>query len=158
MRKAYIVLFTSLMTAASYGQSLHHAVINSTGATIGSSGPVKMVLSVGEPVIGMASGSGVNLGQGFLGGSKTVTTSPAGVEDVTTDNATIYPNPFSNIVRINSDVDNIHVSVVNIIGQEVYTGAYQTSGIDLSSLNQGMYVIQASSNGKIISTTKLLKQ
>ena len=158
MRKAYIVLFTSLMAASSYGQSLHHAVFNSTGGTIGSAGSTRMILSVGEPVIGMASASGVNLGQGFMGGSKTVTTSPAGIEDITTDNATIYPNPFSNIIRINSDADNIHVSVVNIIGQEVYTGAYQSGGIDLSNLNQGMYVIQASSNGKIISTTKLLKQ
>jgi|GEM_PF-3794612 len=158
MRKAYIVLFTSLMAACSYGQSLHHAVFNSTGGTIGAPGSTQMVLSVGEPVIGMASGSGINMGQGFLGGSKTVIASPAGIETVTSESATIYPNPFSNFVRINSDVDNIHVSVVNIIGQEVYSGAYQNTGIDLSNLTQGMYVIQASSNGKIISTTKLLKQ
>jgi len=146
------------MAASSYGQSLHHAVFNSTGGTIGSTGATQMVLSVGEPVIGMASGAGINLGQGFLGGSKTVAANPAGIDNITTDNATVYPNPFSNYIRINSDADNIHVSVVNIIGQEVYNGAYQSGGIDLSNLNQGMYVIQASSNGKIISTTKLLKQ
>jgi hypothetical protein len=158
MRKAYIILFTSLIAAASNGQSLQRVVFNSTGGSISSPGSPKMTLSVGEALVGSASGSGINLGQGFLGGSKTVTASPSGVQEITSENTTVYPNPFSSVVRINSDADNIHVSVFNIVGQEVYSGAYQTEGINLSYLTSGMYMVQASSNNKIISTTKLLKQ
>jgi hypothetical protein len=159
MKKAYLVLFTSLIAAASYGQSVQRVVINSTGGMISAPGSsVRMTLSVAEPIIGNVSSAGINMGQGFLGGSKTVAAAPSGIQDVTTENTNVYPNPFSHIVKINSDADNINVAVFNILGEQVYAGAYQPQGIDLSHLNTGLYILQASSNNKIISTTKLLKQ
>ena len=158
MRKAYLVLFTSILAVASHGQSLQRVVFNSTGGYIGTPGAVQMILSVGEPVTGMSETSEIGLGQGFLGGSKTIVASPSAIEDVASENATIYPNPFSHIVRIKSDIKDIHVSVYNSMGQEVYNGNYTGNGIDLSHLSPGMYMINATSNDKTISNTKLLKQ
>ena len=158
MKKAYLVLFISLIGAASYSQSLQRVVFNSTGGYIGSPGLLQMTLSVGEPLTGVSESSEIGLAQGFLGGSKTVVASPSGIAEVATENATVYPNPFSNIVRIKSELDNINVSIYNTFGQEVYTGAYTANGIDLSHLAQGMYIIHATANDKIISNSKLLKQ
>ena len=158
MKKAYLVLFTSLVTAASFGQSIHRAVFNSIGANI-SNGQTKMILSVGEPIIGIAHGSGVILGQGFLGGDiKNTTTPTTGVENITADNAEIYPNPFTKTVKIKSDIDNMQVAVYNTMGQEVYNGTYPNEGMDLSYLSPGLYMVHAMSNDKLISNTKILKQ
>jgi hypothetical protein len=157
MKRVYITLFGSLITMASFGQSLQRVVFNSTGGTIGGSGSTTMVLSVGEAVIGTSLSSGVSVGQGFLGGSKVVTATPTGIDEITADNASVYPNPFSGMVRIQSDADNINVSVYNTMGQEVYNGSYHKEGIDLSYLNSGIYIIHATANNKTISDTKLIK-
>lgn len=158
MRKAYLVLFTSLIAAASYGQSLQRVVFNSTGGYIGQPGSIQMILSVGEPIIGVSEIPEFGLAQGFLGGSKTIVAAPSGIENVATDNATIYPNPFSKTIMINSDLDNIHVSIFNTMGQEVYNGGYEKSGLDLSYLRPGIYMVHATANEQTISNTKLLKQ
>ena len=158
MRKAYLVLFTSMLAAASYGQSLQRMVINTTGGYIGTPGSVQMLLSVGEPVTGVSETSEIGMAQGFLGGSKTVAAAPSGIEDVAVENATVYPNPFSNYVKIRSDIQNIHVSVYNTMGEEVYNCVYSNNGIDLSHLAPGIYMIHATANDKTISNTKLLKQ
>jgi hypothetical protein len=158
MRKAYLVLIISIMTAASYGQSLQRVVFNSTGGYIGTAGSIQMILSVGEPIIGVSETPDIGLAQGFLGGSKTIVATPSGIENIVSENATIYPNPFSKYIKINSDIDNIHVSVFNTMGQEVYNGGYEKSGLDLSHLTPGIYMVHATANEKTISNTKLLKQ
>jgi len=156
MKKAYLLLTVSFIVAASYGQSLQRIVINATGGNIGETGSPQMILSVGEPIIGLSWVTGTGLAQGFLGGSKTVS-SPSGIETIDIENAVVYPNPFSTSIRINSDLDNIHVSIYNNMGQEVYNGIYESNGINLSQLAPGIYIIHASSNQQIISNTKLLK-
>jgi hypothetical protein len=158
MKKAYIVLFTSLIAVASHGQSLQRVVFNSTGGFIGGTGSTQMILSIGEPIAGVSENSELGLAQGFLGGSKTVAASPSGIPEVSTENATVYPNPFSSLIRIKSDATDIQVSVYNTMGQEVFAGAYPSGGIDLSHLTSGIYIIHATSNETIISTTKILKQ
>jgi Secretion system C-terminal sorting domain len=158
MKKAYIVLFTSVITVASYGQSLQRVVFNTTGGYIGTPGAMQMLLSVGEPIIGVSETPEFGLAQGFLGGSKTIVAAPAGIQAISEENATIYPNPFSATIRIKSDEDNIHVSVFNAMGQEVYSGPYDKNGLNLSHLIPGIYMVQATANDKTISNTKLLKQ
>lgn len=158
MRKAYLLLFVSLMTAASYAQSLQRVVFNSTGGYIGTPGSMQMLLSIGEPVVGVSEIPEMGLAQGFLGGSKTIVAAPSGIENIVEENATIYPNPFSKLIKIKSDFDNIHVSVYNTMGQEVYNGGYERNGLDLSNLMPGIYMVHATANDKTISNTKLLKQ
>ena len=70
----------------------------------------------------------------------------------------VYPNPFSTHILVNSLEDNIHIYVFNVMGQEVYSAAYQSTGADLSGLAPGMYVLHAMSNEKTIINTKILKQ
>jgi hypothetical protein len=119
-----------------------------------------MLLSIGEPVIGVSENPEIGLAQGFLGGSKSIvaTNTTSGIESIAADYATIYPNPFSSYIRIKSDIDNIHVSVYNTMGQEVYNGTYDKNGINLSQLSPGIYMVHATANDQIISNTKLLKQ
>ena len=88
----------------------------------------------------------------FTFGIRTLAT---GVNDLQDNLASIsvYPNPaidgMINILNTNSDVKNIFVSVVNSIGQTVYSGKINHSGstqVDLSFLSSGIYTIQLKSN------------
>lgn len=161
MKKTYLLIFVSLMTAASYAQSQGKTVINSAGGTIGTPGGMMMQMSVGEPIAGMIQTSEIGLSQGFLTGSKSVvaTAATTGVDELAnTENATVYPNPFSTHIKINSMEDNIHIYVFNVMGQEVYNAPYQPAGADLSSLSSGIYILHAMSNEKTIINTKILKQ
>ncbi len=66
----------------------------------------------------------------------------------------IYPNPFCNELNLSLDNDGpALIEVFNMIGQQEYKGTvyiYQGEGsINLSELKQGLYVIKASTNGKV---------
>ena len=157
MKKRYLLIFVSVMSALAQAQSLGKTVINSTGGNIGSTGGVKMLTSVGEPIAGMVETRHIGLSQGYITGTKALTT-PNGINDLTTENATVYPTPFSKHIYINSVEDNIHIYVFNLVGQVVYDAPYASSGADLSELAPGAYVIHATSNDKTIINTKILKQ
>ena len=154
MRKVYPIIFASLVSAAIYGQSLQRCVFNSTGGSIGTGG-VRMILSVGEPVVGIVETAEVGLSQGYLTASKSIlNTSTAALTD---ESYKLYPNPFSSHIMIASDEKDLDVSVYGIMGEEVYKGTYPTSGIDLGHLPSGMYMVKASVNGQIILNKKALK-
>jgi len=53
---------------------------------------------------------------------------------------TVYPNPTSGIVSIETKIEIENTKVFNSIGQLITTGSTKT--IDLSNLNSGIYIIQ----------------
>ncbi len=147
-----------MLTVASFAQSLGKTVFNSTGGNIGTPGQVQMLISVGEPIAGMIQTKDIGMSQGFITAAKTIVAT-TGISDLTnTENATVYPNPFSSHILVNATEDNIHIYVYDMMGHEVYNAPYQSSGADLSGLAQGIYVLHAMSNEKTIINTKILKQ
>lgn len=149
-----------MLAAASFAQSTGKMVLNSAGGTIGTPGGIQMLMSVGEPVVGMAETRDAALSQGFLIASRSIvnTESATGIQEAPAEAATVYPNPFSTRVHVAALEDNIHIYVFNMVGQQVYSGDYQPAGADLSGLAPGVYVLQAMSNDKTIINTKILKQ
>lgn len=66
----------------------------------------------------------------------------------------IYPNPTSNIVTIQSDIE-ASVKVFNTLGAEVKTA--KTGRIDMSSLDEGIYIFRISSSEGTVSR-KVIRQ
>jgi hypothetical protein len=70
-----------------------------------------------------------------------------------------YPNPVKNVWNVSyaNTIDN--VSVYNLLGQQVFTKAIgaKEAQIDLSSLNQGSYIVKLASNDEV-QTMKIIKQ
>ena len=150
-----------MLTAASFAQSNGRMVINSIGGTIGIPGGIQLTTSLGEAAVGMVQTKDAGLSQGFLTASRSIvnTETTTGIEDAAPiENATVYPNPFSNVIHVNALEDNVHIYVFNMVGQQVYDAAYQSSGADLSGLASGVYVLRATSNDKTILNTKISKQ
>lgn len=74
-------------------------------------------------------------------------------------NLTIYPNPAQNYFQIKNDNDLASISVVNILGKEVWTKKHSHSAsYDVSDLYKGMYLVRMFDvNGKLVKTIRLNK-
>ncbi|TGD56687.1 DUF5074 domain-containing protein [Flavobacterium humi] len=66
----------------------------------------------------------------------------------------VYPNPAASVFYLKSD-KNIHVKMYDLIGKTVKNEAYSPSGIDVSDLSKGIYVVELSFEGQK-QTTKLV--
>ncbi|MBU2949945.1 T9SS type A sorting domain-containing protein [Tamlana agarivorans] len=77
----------------------------------------------------------------------------ASVEDATSSEFAIYPNPANDILNIKSN--NLQISAVSIyslLGKSVYkNNQFSGSIIDLSSINRGVYILKIEASGRTFS-------
>lgn len=77
-----------------------------------------------------------------------------GINDVETAGITIYPNPTSANININSD-DVKNVTVFNMNGQQVLN-AGNTNTVDLSAMAKGTYVVRIEMNNGAVATRTVI--
>lgn len=82
------------------------------------------------------------------------------VEDETMLSISVYPNPFSQSITIKNSDKTMSCRIFDMSGSIVFEGeANEASRINLQDLNSGIYTLQLfSTNGKLITTRKLMKQ
>lgn len=82
-----------------------------------------------------------------------------GVQDLTSVEYSIYPNPTSKFLNVNAKNNIEKITVYNLTGQEVMKLApkNKNAALDVSSLAKGTYVLQTVINGKT-QTTKFVKK
>lgn len=68
----------------------------------------------------------------------------------------VYPNPTSGSVNFNKTVD--HIEVFDLLGEKVKSYEYPTKTIDISSLNEGVYIIKARNIEQGEQTMKVIKR
>lgn len=75
----------------------------------------------------------------------------------------LYPNPSSNLVHINFNMQGNHdntIEVIDLSGKALLTQALegvQESQLDVSSLAKGMYIVRFISDGKVKGNIKFTK-
>lgn len=69
---------------------------------------------------------------------------------------TLYPNPVSDVFRIDSPLAIKKVEVFNLLGQKTMTTFSET--VDASGLAKGVYIIKIHQENDIISTKRFIKQ
>ncbi|MBS1594708.1 MAG: DUF4465 domain-containing protein [Bacteroidetes bacterium] len=81
------------------------------------------------------------------------------VLDLEAESIDIYPNPASNMLRVNSSETISHIVVSDISGRIVVSAEVgsQSAAIDISSLSDGVYTVSVYQTGKV-STRRLIKQ
>ncbi|TYB69538.1 T9SS type A sorting domain-containing protein [Bizionia saleffrena] len=73
-------------------------------------------------------------------------------------NISIYPNPVNgNTLFVKSTVDNVPFTIVNMLGQEIAKGTDSANGINVSTLEAGLYLIQFTIDGAL-ETRKFIKE
>ena len=85
-------------------------------------------------------------------GSKAVymidVTYPAGIEDVTMENTTVYPNPATEVININTADEVQRVEIFNMQGQLVKVETGDVNTVSVKELANGVYTIKlTTSNG-----------
>lgn len=90
--------------------------------------------------------------------------SVASVEALTIADASVYPNPTSgnlSLKLLSNNEAEVQIEVVNLVGQVVYTSGSAVLGgenviqLDLTSLNDGQYIVKVT-DGTTISTTSVV--
>ncbi len=71
------------------------------------------------------------------------------------NNVSIYPNPTSGIININTNAQIVNIEVTDITGKVIYIG--NTNSIDISTQPNGVYFIKVQTEDGII-TRKILKK
>ena len=77
------------------------------------------------------------------------------IEDVTTDLIKIYPNPVKNILYISGNFDAYDIEVYSILGQCLKIDS-NTNSIDMSAIQEGVYLIKIS-NDNVTITKRIIK-
>lgn len=82
----------------------------------------------------------------------------AGVEETSSANMTIYPNPASNQININGE-NVCEVLIYNALGQIVYSKEGDIESIDASAFEEGLYVVKVkNTNGETASQRIVIKR
>jgi surface protein len=93
--------------------------------------------------------------KGWLFTGDELACSTASVDEQNQLNITIYPNPTSDIVYIEGNYSQLKTVVYDILGKQVMNKSI-TNSIDISHLDNGVYILQLS-DGVKLSTRKIIK-
>lgn len=82
-----------------------------------------------------------------------------GVSDLTSVDFDYYPNPVNEVLTIQSQVTIESIDVYNLMGQIVLKSSTISQGkIDLSVLNEGIYLVKVTFDGGYTETLKVVKK
>jgi len=131
------------------------AVANGSGsATISASG---LLTAVSDGTVTVTATA--NDGSGEIGSTTiTISNQTAGIDEVTLNNLSIYPNPVQNQLFIeSSDKQITELIIFDITGKIIKSIGYNTKIIDVSDLNQGVYMLKVATD-KGVATQRFVKQ
>ena len=134
------LLFFFLITATSYSQSISKQIIGTSGKTLNNSN-LKLTYTVGEPVVGLMTAGGNQLGNGYYPALDLQTLS---VEDNLLDvQLKIYPNPTSQSLYVSHpEMNSFGITIVDLNGKQLYSGTInKEEPLDVSNYTQGMYLV-----------------
>ena len=93
---------------------------------------------------------------GCVGQSDPINVSSAGIDELIT-NVSIYPNPTSGVVHIQSELPIAFATVYNSIGKKIQVNLIDNK-LDLSQLSNGLYIVSLSINSHIITKRIILSK
>ncbi|KGO93059.1 T9SS type A sorting domain-containing protein [Flavobacterium subsaxonicum] len=99
-------------------------------------------------------------GHGF--GMTRITSGPLSTDDVKASKATLYPNPFENVITVQTDKQVKNIVVYDLSGRMVANKNYNnTTGVinvELSSLQKGAYLVRIETADAGVFSEKVIKQ
>ena len=83
-----------------------------------------------------------------------------GINGVTNNTFSIYPNPTTNMLTVNGvDTQNLRFTMVDMQGRVVKDGdLFARNTINIASLSQGLYVLNLIDNNRVGSAQKFIKE
>ena len=137
MKKLLLLLLISNICQA---QSISKQLIGAAGKTQ-SNGNSRVSWTVGEPVVGLMTAGGNQLGNGYY---PALNLQALSVEDNVLDvQLRVYPNPTSQSLYVSHpDVNSFGITIVDLNGKQLYSGTINNEEpLDVSGYTQGMYMV-----------------
>jgi hypothetical protein len=121
-------------------QSISKQVIGTSGKTLTNSN-LKLSYTVGEPVVGLMTAGGNQLGNGYY---PAMDLQALSVEDNVLDvQLKVYPNPTSQSLYVSHpEMSSFGITIVDLNGKQLYQGTInKEEPLDVSGFTQGMYLV-----------------
>lgn len=83
---------------------------------------------------------------------------PTGIESLSEYKLSVFPNPCTNIIHLESSKTVDSYLLTDISGRIVTQGIVTDSKIDVSQINSGIYILSATTNDGNKSTVKIIKE
>ncbi len=80
------------------------------------------------------------------------------IADGSADNVAVYPNPVKDVLQINSEVAVETITIYNLLGQVVYTGAVDNNTVNIGSLNKGNYIVKIKFENDLFAVKQIIKE
>jgi hypothetical protein len=138
--KHLILVLTLAFSSLSFSQSISKQVIGTSGKTLTNSN-LKLSYTVGEPVVGLMTAGGNQLGNGYY---PAMDLQALSVEDNVLDvQLRVYPNPTSQSLYVSHpDMSSFGITIVDMNGKQLYSGTInKEEPLDVSNYTQGMYLV-----------------
>lgn len=155
-------LFMTSLFFTGLSQTTSSEVVGSAGDYYENPSGFNLHWTIGEIAISNHETSGFILSEGF---HQTYLSDPTvSVWENSKNNfdITIFPNPASNWVKIDSAFpENLEVSISNLTGQQVLKTeifANETKEVNIQNLPAGIYLFHFSNDKQLLKTFKIIKQ
>ena len=155
MKKLTVFL---LVTTTCFSQTVSKQVIGTAGKTQSNSN-LKVSWTTGEPVVGLMTAGGNQLGNGYY---PALNLQALSVEDNTMDvQLRVYPNPTSKSLYVSHpELNSFGITIVDLNGKQLYQGTInKEEPLDVSNYTLGMYMVtveNSATNKK--NTYKIIKK
>jgi hypothetical protein len=134
-----LILFL-LVTTIGYSQTISKQVIGTAGKTQTNSN-LKVSWTTGEPVVGLMTAGGNQLGNGYY---PALDLQALSVEDNVLDvQLKVYPNPTSQSLYVSHpELNSFGITIADLNGKQLYSGTInKEEPLDVSNYTQGMYLV-----------------
>ena len=142
--RTFTLLFL-LVSSSTFAQSISKQVIGTAGKTQTNSN-LKVSWTTGEPVVGLMTAGGNQLGNGYY---PAMDIQALSIDDVALNvEIKVYPNPTSQSLYVtHPDLTSFQIQIVDMNGKQIYAGTIQKDvPLDVSSYTQGMYLVIIENN------------
>ncbi len=154
--KHLIIIF--LISTIGYSQSISRQVIGSAGKTQ-SNANLKVSWSAGEPVVGLMTAGGNQLGNGYYPAKDVQALK---IQENALDlQIKVYPNPTSEMLYVSHSVLNtFSIQIMDLNGKKIYSGTItKDTPLNVSNYTPGMYLVTiASKEANKKNTYKFIKK
>ena len=158
MKTTQITLLLLLIFQVAVAQTISKQVIGAAGKTQ-SNANLKVSYTVGEPVVGLMTAGGNQLGNGYY---PAMDLQALSVEDNVLDvQLRVYPNPTSQSLYVfHPELNSFRITIVDLNGKLLYKGSInKDEPLDVSNYTQGMYLVTIENTAtKKKNTYKIIKK
>ena len=139
-RRIFLVLLVIVFYNTAFSQSISKHVIGSSGTTLSNTN-FKISWTIGEPVVGLMTSGGKQLGNGY---HPALNIQALSVEENLLDvQIRVYPNPTSEMLYVSHpELNYFFIQISDLNGKLIYSSSInKEEPLDVSTFSQGMYLI-----------------